>query len=48
MMIEKYPALSKQILNTGCSLIAPEKVLPSMRAVRFAGTAIARNNSRIL
>lgn len=46
MMIEKYPALQDDI-NYWMQFVHDRKVLPSMRAMQFAGTAIARNNSRI-
>jgi ribonucleoside-diphosphate reductase alpha chain len=46
MMTEKYPALEKQI-DHWMQFVRDRKVLPSMRAMQFAGPAIARNNSRI-
>lgn len=46
MMIEKYPALTQEI-QQWMQYVYNKKVLPSMRAMQFAGTAIARNNSRI-
>jgi ribonucleoside-diphosphate reductase alpha chain len=46
MMIEKYPALKTDI-EYWMHFVHEKKVLPSMRAMQFAGTAIARNNSRI-
>ena len=46
MMVEKYPALEKDIMHW-MSFVENKKVLPSMRAMQFAGPAIARNNSRI-
>lgn len=46
MMIEKYPALKTDI-EYWMQFVHQKKVLPSMRAMQFAGTAIARNNSRI-
>lgn len=46
MMSEKYPTLKKEI-DTNIGLILNKKVLPSMRALQFAGKAIERNNSRI-
>jgi ribonucleoside-triphosphate reductase len=46
MMIEKYPALRPDIEHW-MQFVYQKKVLPSMRAMQFAGTAIARNNSRI-
>jgi len=46
MMSEKYPNLKNEIWDNG-SLILEKKVLPSMRALQFAGKAISKNNSRI-
>jgi ribonucleoside-diphosphate reductase alpha chain len=46
MMTEKYPALEEQI-DYWMQFVRDRKVLPSMRAMQFAGPAIARNNSRI-
>jgi ribonucleoside-triphosphate reductase (thioredoxin) len=46
MMIEKYPKLKGEI-NHWMEFVYQRKVLPSMRAMQFAGTAITRNNSRI-
>lgn len=46
MMIEKYPSQTDDI-NQAMQWVREKKVLPSMRAMQFAGTAIARNNSRI-
>lgn len=46
MMLEKYPHLREDI-NYWMKFVYDRKVLPSMRAMQFAGTAIARNNSRI-
>ena len=46
MMIEKYPQIEKDI-QYWMQLVYQKKVLPSMRAMQFAGAAIARNNSRI-
>jgi ribonucleoside-triphosphate reductase len=46
MMIEKYPHLKVDI-NYWMKFVYDRKVLPSMRAMQFAGTAIKRNNSRI-
>lgn len=46
MMLEKYPALTTDI-NHWMQYVYQKRVLPSMRAMQFAGTAIARNNSRI-
>jgi ribonucleoside-triphosphate reductase len=46
MMIEKYPSQTHEI-HRAMQLVLEKKVLPSMRAMQFAGSAIARNNSRI-
>jgi ribonucleoside-triphosphate reductase (thioredoxin) len=46
MMTEKYPHQSIEI-EEAMHWVRNRKVLPSMRAMQFAGTAIARNNSRI-
>lgn len=46
MMINKYPNLESEIWEKG-SLILDKKVLPSMRALQFAGSAIEKNNSRL-
>ncbi|MCW5910176.1 MAG: hypothetical protein KIT62_03830 [Cyclobacteriaceae bacterium] len=46
MMIEKYPAIRDDI-RYWMQYVRVKKVLPSMRAMQFAGTAITRNNSRI-
>jgi ribonucleoside-triphosphate reductase len=46
MMNEKYPALREDI-SFWMQYVKNRKVLPSMRAMQFAGTAISRNNSRI-
>lgn len=46
MMINKYPNLESEIWEKG-SLILDKKVLPSMRALQFAGPAIEKNNSRL-
>lgn len=46
MLIEKYPQLSVEIINC-VKLVRQKKVLPSMRALQFAGTPIDRNPSRI-
>jgi ribonucleoside-triphosphate reductase len=46
MMIEKYPLLKEEI-NHWMRFVYDRKVLPSMRAMQFAGPAIARNHSRI-
>jgi ribonucleoside-triphosphate reductase (thioredoxin) len=46
MMLEKYPRLTTQII-AHMQLVRDKKVLPSMRAMQFAGPAIKRNHSRI-
>lgn len=46
MMIEKYPLLKDEI-NHWMAFVYDRKVLPSMRAMQFAGPAIRRNQSRI-
>jgi ribonucleoside-diphosphate reductase alpha chain len=46
MMIKKYPKLKAQIIETA-KFIRQKKVLPSMRALQFAGPAAEVNNSRI-
>lgn len=46
MMVKKYPSLSDEIHKHSAS-IYEKKVLPSMRALQFAGTPIERNNARI-
>ncbi len=46
MMIDRYPLLEDQIRGQMQYLLG-KKVLPSMRAMQFAGPAIERNNSRI-
>jgi len=46
MMIKKYPKLEKSILES-IKFIREKKVLPSMRALQFAGPAAEVNNARI-
>ena len=46
MMIKKYPKLEDAIVKSA-ELIRLKKVLPSMRALQFAGVAAEVNNSRI-
>ena len=46
MMIKKYPNLEAQIKDSA-TFIRKKKVLPSMRALQFAGPAAEVNNSRI-
>jgi ribonucleoside-diphosphate reductase alpha chain len=46
MLIDRYPHMEEEILSN-LAFVLEKKVLPSMRAMQFAGPAIARNNSRI-
>lgn len=46
MMIDKYPQLQKEI-EKNMEFIYNKQVLPSMRALQFAGKAINKNESRI-
>jgi ribonucleoside-triphosphate reductase len=46
MIIERYPHLRDEI-TVQLRFVLDKKVLPSMRAMQFAGPAIERNNSRI-
>jgi ribonucleoside-triphosphate reductase len=46
MLIKRYPAMEEEI-RSQMRFVLDKKVLPSMRAMQFAGTAIERNNSRI-
>jgi len=46
MMIKKYPNLEREIKDSA-TFIRKKKVLPSMRALQFAGPAAEVNNSRI-
>lgn len=46
MMITKYPLLSEAIVETA-KMIRERKILPSMRALQFAGAAAEVNNARI-
>jgi len=46
MMVKKYPNLEVQIKDSA-TFIRKKKVLPSMRALQFAGAAAEVNNSRI-
>lgn len=45
MMTKKYPDLSEEI-NTKGQFLFNKKVLPSMRALQFAGNAIEKNEAR--
>lgn len=46
MLIERYPVLEDEI-RENLNYVIRKKILPSMRAMQFAGVAIERNNSRI-
>lgn len=46
MMIDRYPHMEEEIW-TQLTWVLDKKVLPSMRAMQFAGPAIEKNNSRI-
>lgn len=46
MLTGRYPNLQDEI-NENLKFVLDKKVLPSMRAMQFAGPAIAKNNSRI-
>jgi ribonucleoside-triphosphate reductase len=46
MMIKRYPVLKEEILEKG-QLIHDKKILPSMRALQFAGHAAERNEARL-
>jgi len=46
MMIDKYPILKEEIISN-MSFVRNKKILPSMRAMQFAGRAIEKNNARI-
>lgn len=46
MLIERYPHMEEEIYRN-LAFVLDKKVLPSMRAMQFAGPAITRNNSRI-
>ena len=46
MMIKKYPFLTQAIVETA-KMIRDKKILPSMRALQFAGPAAEVNNARI-
>jgi len=45
MMIKKYPSLEESIIESA-KFIRDKKVLPSMRALQFAGAAMEVNNAR--
>ena len=45
-MISKYPTLRGEI-EQNMKFVIDKKVLPSMRALQFAGPAISKNESRI-
>ena len=46
MMVDKYPYMADKIVNQA-QYIFDKKVLPSMRALQFAGPAIQKNEARI-
>lgn len=46
MLVERYPHMEAEIA-ANLRFVLQKKVLPSMRALQFAGSAIKRNNSRI-
>jgi ribonucleoside-triphosphate reductase (thioredoxin) len=46
MLIERYPHMEGEI-QKNLAFVLDKKVLPSMRAMQFAGPAIAKNNSRM-
>ena len=46
MMVERYPHLESEI-GECMQFVLQKKVLPSMRAMQFAGPPIIKNNSRI-
>lgn len=46
MMIERYPPMEEEIRDK-IKYVLDKKILPSMRAMQFAGAAITKNNSRI-
>ena len=46
MMVDKYPHMADKIVNQA-QYIFDKKILPSMRALQFAGPAIQKNEARI-
>jgi ribonucleoside-triphosphate reductase len=46
MMVKKYPMMTEAI-EKSVEFIRDKKVLPSMRALQFAGSAAEVNNARI-
>ena len=46
MMVDKYPYMADKIVNQS-QYIFDKKILPSMRALQFAGPAIQKNEARI-
>ena len=46
LMVDKYPALTEEIKEC-MKFVLEKKILPSMRAMQFAGAPILKNNSRI-
>ena len=47
MMVMKYPELTNEIVDN-MIFVRNKKVLPSLRAMQFAGKAITKNNSKII
>lgn len=46
MMADRYPQLGEEI-HEAMQFVLDKKILPSMRAMQFAGPSITKNNSRI-
>lgn len=46
MLVDKYPHLADEIISNVAKFIRKKKVLPSMRALQFAGAAMEVNNAR--
>ena len=46
MLVDRYPHMEGEIYRN-LSFVLDKKILPSMRAMQFAGPAIEKNNSRI-
>lgn len=47
MLHKKHPTFGPEIIDEACQMIRDKKVLPSMRALQFAGVPIERANSRL-
>ena len=45
MMVDKYPHMANKIVNQA-QYIFDKKILPSMRAMQFAGPAIQKNEAK--